>query len=612
MNRNTSTPTIQTSPRASVALFRSWLSVVLASCLLVFGTALTAVAAPSTPAKPTATVVGSEAVKLQWTAATGAASYLVRYSSSSSFTSPTDLPATQNSAVVTGLTTNTTYYFKVAALDSAKATSSFSAATSAKPVHTFAAATGLNADNVGGSRIELTWVAVPSSPGYRVRAESSGNPTVYFSTITERATLTGLKKGTAYSISVNVEQPAMNGLPAVIQGPRSAAIKVTTSTYDLAAPSEVALTGQASSSVKIGWTAPDGMQDDWRYQIRYALNQAMTSGAAWSSPILGTNTTATLSGLNVDTAYFVRVRVIDAAGVQRSDLSDAITAKTIVATGVLKGKVTGAPAGDVVVAAYDSAGELAQQVDLKSDGSYSFVVRPGTYKVQAVYVGTGNFTSKWASATNSGTMVPSGAQALAVSLDGTTTAPEVKLGEGGIVRGKISGPDGVAIADVNVAALSAVTSEREVLAQAETDGSGNYSLKGLPTGTYWLRMMYSTDGFLTRSINVSVEEAKTLTTNAVLDNASFRTTYKAYISGTKSVGRTLTVTATAWLAGSYPTTRASMSVQWKRNGVAIPGATNWTYKLTSSDKGKKISVTATAVRYGYATGTTTSTAYTVY
>ena len=66
MNRITSTPTVQTSPRASVARSLPWLSVLLASCLLMFGTALTAVAAPSTPAKPTATVVGSEAVKLQF------------------------------------------------------------------------------------------------------------------------------------------------------------------------------------------------------------------------------------------------------------------------------------------------------------------------------------------------------------------------------------------------------------------------------------------------------------------------------------------------------------------------------------------------------------------
>ena len=80
------------------------------------------------------------------------------------------------------------------------------------------------------------------------------------------------------------------------------------------------------------------------------------------------------------------------------------------------------------------------------------------------------------------------------------------------------------------------------------------------------------------------------------------------VHGTRKVGSTMNVTATPWLAGTYPTTRATMSYQWKRNGVAIKGATGRTYKLVSADRGKKLSVTATAKRYGYTTGSTTSTA----
>ncbi|MBK9696388.1 MAG: fibronectin type III domain-containing protein [Propionibacteriaceae bacterium] len=555
------------------------------------------------------TSVGSNAIRVMWTAVSGAAKYTVRYSTTSSFSSFKDREATETSMVIEGLTTGTTYYVELAAVDSSGATSSFSSFASAKPAHQFAAPSALLAENVGGTAIELTWPNVPFSPGYRVGVYSSGKPTVYFSTITERVTLTGLKKGTLYYISAYVEQPAMNGLPALIMSPRSAEVQVTTSTYDLAAPSDLALVGQSSSSVKLAWTAPDGMQADWQYQVKRALNVATTTEAAWSGPIAGTSTT--LSGLTADTAYYVRVRVIDSAGVQRSDLSDSIMAKTIVQTGLLTGTISGAPARDVVAAAYDSSGELVQQVDLTKDGVYSFVVRPGSYRVQAINIGTGNFTSVWASATGSGAMVPSAAQPLSVTLNGTTSAPEVKLSSGGIVKGRIVEPSGEPVPDVDVTALSAVTSEREVMAQAMTDAAGNYTLKGLSTGDYWLRIKYSTDGFLTRSVFVSVQEGQTLTTDATLDLASFRKSYGSYVKGTKTVGKTVSVTATAWLAGSYPTTRATMTVQWKRNGVPIKGATSWTYKLTSSDKGKKLSVTATATRYGYQTGSSTSSSYTV-
>lgn len=588
---------------------RSWFSALLIAVVLVVTSVVPAVAAPAIPAKPTVTSVGSNAIQVKWTAISGAAKYTVRYSTTSTFSSYKDREATETSTVVEGLTTGTTYYVKLAAVDAGGTPSSFSPFGSAKPAHLFAAPTALLAENVGGTTIELTWPNVPYSPGYRVGVYASGKPAVYFSTITERVTLTGLKKGTLYNISAYVEQPPMNGLPALIMSPRSTEVQVTTSTYDLAAPSDLVLVGQTSSSVKLTWTAPDGMQPDWQYQLKYALNVATTSAVAWSGKMSGTSTT--LSGLTADTAYYVRVRVIDSAGVQRSDLSDSITAKTIVPTGLLIGTIRGAPAGDVVAAAYDSAGDLAQQVDLNKGGGYSFVLRPGSYRVQAIHIGTGNFTSEWASATGSGALVPSAAQPLSVTLNGTTSAPEVTLSTGGIAKGRVVDPSGGPVPDVDVTALSAVTSEREVMAQAMTDASGNYTLKGLPTGDYWLRMNYSTDGFLTRSVFVSVREGQTLTTNATMDLASFRKSYGAYIQGTKTVGKTLTTTATAWLAGSYPTTRATMTVQWKRNGVPISGATNWTYKLTSSDKGKKISVTATAARYGYRTGSSTSTSYSV-
>jgi len=78
------------------------------------------------------------------------------------------------------------------------------------------------------------------------------------------------------------------------------------------------------------------------------------------------------------------------------------------------------------------------------------------------------------------------------------------------------------------------------------------------------------------------------------------------ISGTVKVGSTLTVVPGAWAP-----TPTEFAYAWLRNGVPIPGATNATYKVTSSDVAKKLSVTVTASRADTVTASKTSSQVTV-
>ena len=75
-------------------------------------------------------------------------------------------------------------------------------------------------------------------------------------------------------------------------------------------------------------------------------------------------------------------------------------------------------------------------------------------------------------------------------------------------------------------------------------------------------------------------------------------TFTPKVSGSAVVGKTLSVTGLP--------TGATLSYQWLRNGVAISGATNATYKLVAADAGKQISVRVTSVRDGYLDATKTS------
>ena len=67
------------------------------------------------------------------------------------------------------------------------------------------------------------------------------------------------------------------------------------------------------------------------------------------------------------------------------------------------------------------------------------------------------------------------------------------------------------------------------------------------------------------------------------------------ISGTFTVGKTLTAAPGAWTPGT------ARSYQWKRDGKAIAGATRSTYRLVAADGGKRVSVTVTGRLAGYTT-----------
>lgn len=609
----------------------AWVLTILLTFGLLTHAAVDSVALPA-PASPTVTVEGATALRFTWTKVTSATHYKVQYSTSTSFSSTTpSRVVTENKAIITGLKVGTTYYLRVSASDAAGSTSghTWSAVKSAKTKYFYATApTGLEVDNTSGTSIELHWTHVSGAPGYRVRAYSKENPTVYASTTNSAVTVTGLKKSTLYYIKLYVEQPPTGDLPALQQGPYSSEIQVRTSSYDLAAPSKVRVEKQAPTSIDLAWDAPDGMKSGYVYQVQYALNSSMSQSMKW----YGTKTATpklTISGLSDNTNYYMRVRVVDASGAQRSDRSDYVLAKTRVPLGTITGVVSGPPAGDVVVGAYSSDGELAEQVSVGSGGQYTFRVRPGSYRIHATYIGEGAYTSLWANSSTDGGRITSEATPVSVTTGGTTTAPTVRLTPGAVISGTIVDPSGKPVSAVDVTALTAHTSAREVAQLTQGDNAGKYSLKGLPDGQYWLRMIYSNDGFKNRSIWIDVKGRQLVAfrvsnqstatpvsgvtqLNAKLDWADFRKTYGAWIdSDAKRVGMTVPAHATPWLAGSYPTTRATMTFQWKRNGVAIPGATGATYKITSTDKGKYLSFTATASRYGYKTGTVTTRQYKV-
>ncbi|MDR1431204.1 MAG: hypothetical protein LBI99_03695 [Propionibacteriaceae bacterium] len=104
-----------------------------------------------------------------------------------------------------------------------------------------------------------------------------------------------------------------------------------------------------------------------------------------------------------------------------------------------------------------------------------------------------------------------------------------------------------------------------------------------------------------KSLSVSAVVTKlgvsyTRSAKSLLINHTLKFTAKPTpkISGTAKVGKTLTAKP-----GSWKPSGATFSYTWYRSGVEIIGANANTYTLVGDDKGKKITVKATAAKTGY-------------
>lgn len=114
---------------------------------------------------------------------------------------------------------------------------------------------------------------------------------------------------------------------------------------------------------------------------------------------------------------------------------------------------------------------------------------------------------------------------------------------------------------------------------------------------YQVRMTFTRAGYSKLSMNSNTVK---------IGKPTFAIKSTPKISGTKKAGSTLKATA-----GSYSPNPTSYSYQWLRNGKSISKATKSSYKLTSTDNGKEISVKVTAKKKDYDNKSATSSAVSI-
>lgn len=160
---------------------------------------------------------------------------------------------------------------------------------------------------------------------------------------------------------------------------------------------------------------------------------------------------------------------------------------------------------------------------------------------------------------------------------------------------------------------------------AGTTGVGRLLRSSIPTSapastvTYeWLRDGVAIAGVAGREYRQSAADAgRALTVRATFSTPGYATVQRladvrevpAYnsarptFSGTLTVGRKLSAKKGTWSGYKY-----AYAPFWYRNGVRIAGATGWSYRLTTKDKGKNVAVRIYAKRTGWPTVFATSSA----
>ncbi len=498
-------------------MHRGLIVALIGALTLVFGVTAPSPRATAAFGKPTSVsakaLSGSNGITVTWKKPSDGtpAAYRVYYGTSSSSSKASSKYVTGTSVTITNLSTSKTYYVWVrpwsAASSSGTSTGAISSAAKVKTSKfAYKAPIEIRAVNPTKTTMEVTWRTVTGSPGYVLRAQAKGQSTRYQYGFDGSAVFTGLKPGVSYKFTVANRLPVAGNtdLPgARVSGYSSASSTKSTNPTSVKLPdgttapmadqpTKFTVTETDHESVSLKWTPPAGYDADRHiFRVYWAEDQEMTDHDAYTN-LRGTS--GTVHKLDSNTNYYFRIRMVrnftDAKGkvstVAVSDRTEAIMAKTRSPKGYISGTVDGAGGSvlaDYVAVAYSkSSGDVNAQVPVSSSGKYKLEVRPGDYYVQIAYVGGGNYTTQWVA--TPGKASPRGEGTVVKAKLGNTpvTADKVTVDEGGIVTGKVVGKNGKAVRDVFVSARTGWTSAREVVAQDSTDGSGNFTLRGLPPG----------------------------------------------------------------------------------------------------------------------------------
>jgi len=275
---------------------------------------------------PTAT-----SIKLSWTSVSGANGYEVFRSLSATGTYAWLANAFTTSYTNSGLTTGTTYYYKVKARNTTKVPTVYSAYTSviaAKPVLlVLGVPTNLSVTIPTSTSIKLSWTSVSGANGYEVfrSLSATGTYTWLANAFTTSYTNSGLTTGTTYYYKVKARNTTKS--PTVY----SAYTTVISAkpVLVLGIPTHLSVSIPTATSIKLSWTSVSGANG---YEVFRSLSA--TGTYTWLANAF--TTSYTNSGLTTGTTYYYKVKARNTTKVPTvySAYTSVISAKPVLVLGV--------------------------------------------------------------------------------------------------------------------------------------------------------------------------------------------------------------------------------------------------------------------------------------
>ena len=192
--------------------------------------------------------------------------------------------------------------------------------TCAGPTEALEAPEDLTAGTPTTSTIPLTWSAVDNATGYLVQFSANGGTSwASVSASGTDLTLSGLMADTEYTIRV----AALDATGAYLRSEYSTEITATTEqdVAPLPVPLNVATGTVSDTEVELSWDAVTGADG-------YIVEWSPAGADTWT-PVTSATTSATITGLEAETTYDIRVAATDSTDAMgQSDWSPIVQATT--------------------------------------------------------------------------------------------------------------------------------------------------------------------------------------------------------------------------------------------------------------------------------------------
>ena len=308
---------------------------------------------PPKPVGVVATSTSSSSITVSWSASTGASSYRTETSTDGGSSWSTAGTTTTTTLNHTGLTSASTYAYRVIAINAAgESTPSDTVAATTRPLPP----ASITATAASSTQIDVSWSASVGAISYRIEQSANGGATWSIAGTGTGLTFsdTGLAAATTYGYRVIAVGTGGDSLV-------SATATATTSAGPPSPPTGVTATAVSSSEIDLSWAASVGATG-------YQVERSSDGGANWS--IAGTTTSTVLKdvGLNAEATYAYRVIATSAAG--NSNPSSTATATTPTAppsapTGVT---ATAISSTEIQVGWTSSSGATGYRVERTANG----------------------------------------------------------------------------------------------------------------------------------------------------------------------------------------------------------------------------------------------------